>query len=153
MSAPGAGLIALGAMIGSLLADSGGGDEMSSTSSAPVVALLAGVIVAMFTMGTAIGASRDDLPASLSAAFPPIAGILLVVAAGGAGFWLVKQYFGLTVGETINSWSVMETVISVVGLVGVLLLSLVVQAGPGAARRQRRAAPTGSSTATTLACR
>jgi GntP family gluconate:H+ symporter len=43
-----------------------------------------------------------------------------------AGFWLVKQYFGLTVGETIKSWSVMETVISVVGLVGVLLLSLVV---------------------------
>ena len=36
------------------------------------------------------------------------------------------SYFGLTVGETIASWSVMETVISVVGLVGVLLLSLVV---------------------------
>ena len=43
-----------------------------------------------------------------------------------AGFWLVKEYFGLTVWETIKSWSVMETVISVVGLVCVLLLSLVV---------------------------
>ena len=43
-----------------------------------------------------------------------------------AGFWLVKEYFGLTVGETIKSWSVMETVISVVGLVFVLLVSLVV---------------------------
>ena len=43
-----------------------------------------------------------------------------------AGFWLVKEYFGLTVGETIKSWSVMETVISVVGLIGVLILSGVV---------------------------
>jgi len=43
-----------------------------------------------------------------------------------AGFWLVKEYFGLTVGETIKSWSVMETVISVVGFLLVLLLSLVV---------------------------
>jgi GntP family gluconate:H+ symporter len=43
-----------------------------------------------------------------------------------AGFWLVKEYFGMTVGQTLKSWSVMETVISVVGLVCVLLLSLVV---------------------------
>jgi len=43
-----------------------------------------------------------------------------------AGFWLVKEYFGLTVGETIKSWSVMETVISVFGFVLVYLLSLVV---------------------------
>jgi GntP family gluconate:H+ symporter len=32
----------------------------------------------------------------------------------------------MTVGQTIKSWSVMETIISVVGLIGVLLLSLVV---------------------------
>ena len=32
----------------------------------------------------------------------------------------------MTVGETIKSWSVMETLISVVGLIGVLLLSIVV---------------------------
>jgi gluconate:H+ symporter, GntP family len=43
-----------------------------------------------------------------------------------AGFWLVKEYFGLTVGQTLKSWSVMETVISVVGLVLVLVLNLVV---------------------------
>jgi GntP family gluconate:H+ symporter len=40
-----------------------------------------------------------------------------------AGFWLVKEYFGMTVGETLKSWSVMETVISVVALIGVLILS------------------------------
>ncbi|HEV7472396.1 MAG TPA: hypothetical protein VGO23_21790, partial [Pseudonocardia sp.] len=46
-----------------------------------------------------------------------------------AGFWLVKEYFGLTVGQTIKSWSMMETVISVVGLLVVLLLSVIVRAG------------------------
>lgn len=43
-----------------------------------------------------------------------------------AGFWLVKEYFGLTVGQTLKSWSVMETVISVVGLVCVLVLNVFV---------------------------
>lgn len=43
-----------------------------------------------------------------------------------AGFWLVKEYFGMTVGQTIKTWSLMETVLSVSGLVFVLLLGLVV---------------------------
>ncbi|MFL6080201.1 MAG: GntP family permease [Ornithinibacter sp.] len=43
-----------------------------------------------------------------------------------AGFWLVKEYFGLTVGETIKSWSVMETVISVFGFALVMLASVLV---------------------------
>jgi len=29
-----------------------------------------------------------------------------------AGFWLIKEYFGLTVGQNIKTWSLMETVIS-----------------------------------------
>ena len=43
-----------------------------------------------------------------------------------AGFWLVKEYFGLTVGETIKSWSVMETVISVFGFALVMLASILI---------------------------
>lgn len=43
-----------------------------------------------------------------------------------AGFWLVKEYFGMTVGQTIKTWSIMETVLSVAGLVFVLLLGLVI---------------------------
>ena len=65
---------------------------------------------------------------------PGVALLVLAIGAGSlffshvndAGFWLVKEYFGLTVGQTIKTWSVMETIISVVGLVGVLLLNLVV---------------------------
>jgi len=190
-------------------------DDKSSLKSAldvvgnPIVALLAGVLVAMVTMGWAIGASRQDVSKSTGGALPPIAGILLIVAAGGgfkqvlvdsgvgnvvadtakgshlsvlvlgwlvavgirlatgsatvatitaagivsglasslssshlallvlaigsgslffshvndAGFWLVKEYFGMTVGETIKSWSVMETILSVVGLLGALAMS------------------------------
>jgi GntP family gluconate:H+ symporter len=54
------------------------------------------------------------------------AGSLFFSHVNDAGFWLVKEYFGLTVGQTLRSWSVMETVVSVVGLLGVLALSLVV---------------------------
>jgi gluconate:H+ symporter, GntP family len=54
------------------------------------------------------------------------AGSLFFSHVNDAGFWLVKQYFGLTVWETIKSWSVMETVISVVALICVLILSLIV---------------------------
>lgn len=43
-----------------------------------------------------------------------------------AGFWLVKEYFGLDVGQNLKTWSVMETVISVVGLLVVLVASLFV---------------------------
>jgi GntP family gluconate:H+ symporter len=175
----------------------------------PVVALLAGVLVAIGTLGARAGLDRRAISASLAGGLPPIAGILLIVAAGGgfkqtlvdagvgdligalatganlsavllgwlvavgirvatgsatvatiaaagivaplavgrtgtelalvvlaigagslffshvndAGFWLVKEYFGLTVGQTLATWSVLETLISVVGLAGVLLLA------------------------------
>ena len=57
-----------------------------------------------------------------------------------AGFWLVKEYFGLSVGDTLKTWSVMETIISVAGLAGVLGLRVFVsyaQAGPATASRRR----------------
>ncbi|MNR66366.1 High-affinity gluconate transporter [compost metagenome] len=43
-----------------------------------------------------------------------------------AGFWLVKQYFNMTVAETFKTWSMMETILSVVGIIFIMLLSLVV---------------------------
>ena len=63
-------------------------------------------------------------PAQLSLLVLAIgAGSLFFSHVNDAGFWLVKEYFGLTVGQTIKSWSVMETIISVVGLICVLGLS------------------------------
>jgi GntP family gluconate:H+ symporter len=43
-----------------------------------------------------------------------------------AGFWLINQYFGMSVADTLKTWSAMETHISVVGLARVMALSLVV---------------------------
>ena len=54
------------------------------------------------------------------------AGSLFFSHVNHAGFWLVKEYFGMTVGQTIKTWSVMETIISVVAGAIVLLLSLVI---------------------------
>jgi gluconate:H+ symporter, GntP family len=52
------------------------------------------------------------------------AGSLFFSHVNDAGFWLVKEYFGLTVGPTIKTWSVMETLISVMGLGLTVLLSV-----------------------------
>ncbi|MFI1766412.1 GntP family permease [Streptomyces sp. NPDC020800] len=178
----------------------------------PLIALLAAVLVGFFTLGRAAGFSRERLQQTVDKGLMPIAGILLIVGAGGgfkqtlidcgvgqmildmsrnwsipalllgwliavvirlatgsatvatvsaaglvaplaadmstthtallvlavgagslffsfvndAGFWLVKEYFGLSVGQTVKTWSVMETIISVVAGGLVLLLSLVV---------------------------
>ncbi|MBW9234883.1 hypothetical protein JQK62_22150, partial [Leptospira santarosai] len=43
-----------------------------------------------------------------------------------AGFWMFKEFFGLTLKETFATWTLLETIISVSGLVFVLLLSLFV---------------------------
>ncbi len=178
----------------------------------PFIALLIAVFVAMYTFGRGSGMDRAGITKSIGDSLPPIAGILLIVSAGGgfkqvlidtgigtlladwatganvsvlllawvvavlirlatgsatvatitasalmvglveglgqgevslvvlaigagsvffshvndAGFWLVKEYFGLSVGQTIKSWSLMETVLSVSGLVCVLLLGIVI---------------------------
>lgn len=40
------------------------------------------------------------------------------------GFWMFKEYFNVSVKDTFLSWSLMESIVSVVGLLGVLVLSL-----------------------------
>ncbi|MFF2304681.1 gluconate:H+ symporter [Streptomyces sp. NPDC058128] len=185
--------------------------KVTDVIGSPLIALLAAVIVGMFTLGRAAGFTKERLSTTVEKSLAPIAGVLLIVGAGGgfkqtlidigvgqmildfsenwsipalllawliavairlatgsatvatisaaglvaplaagmsttetallvlaigagslffshvndAGFWLVKEYFGMTVGQTIKTWSVMETIISVVGIGFVLLLSLV----------------------------
>ncbi|MFF5705040.1 gluconate:H+ symporter [Streptomyces sp. NPDC012794] len=185
--------------------------KVTDVAGSPLIALLAAVLVGMVTLGRAAGFSRAALSSTVEKSLAPIAGILLIVGAGGgfkqtlidagvgrmvldlsqdwavpalllawliavairlatgsatvatisaaglvaplaagmpatetallvlaigagslffshvndAGFWLVKEYFGMSVGQTLKTWSVMETIISVTGLGFVLLLSLV----------------------------
>jgi Gnt-I system high-affinity gluconate transporter len=42
-----------------------------------------------------------------------------------AGFWLYKEYFGVSIKNSLRSWTIMETILAVVGLFGVLALELV----------------------------
>ncbi|ENO0892294.1 gluconate permease [Staphylococcus pseudintermedius] len=54
------------------------------------------------------------------------AGSIFCSHVNDAGFWMFKEYFGLTVKETFLTWSLIETIISVSGLVLVLFISLFV---------------------------
>ena len=175
----------------------------------PLVALLAAVLLGMETLGRRAGFDRERLSRTVEKSFAPVAGVILIVGAGGgfkqtlvdvgiggmimdiskkwsipalllgwliavvirlatgsatvatvsasgivaplatdlssthaallvlaigagslffshvndAGFWLVKEYFGFNISQTIRTWSVMETLISVVAGAVVLLLS------------------------------
>lgn len=51
------------------------------------------------------------------------AGSLGVSHVNDAGFWMFKEYFDLDIKETLLTWTVLETIISVVGLIGVLILA------------------------------
>ncbi len=50
------------------------------------------------------------------------AGSLAASHVNDAGFWLFKEYFNLSVKDTLRSWTMMETIVAVVGLAGVLVL-------------------------------
>ena len=52
------------------------------------------------------------------------AGSLMFSHVNDAGFWLFKEYFNLSIKDTIRSWSLMETIVAIVGLGGVLLLEI-----------------------------
>ena len=53
------------------------------------------------------------------------AGSLVLSHVNDAGFWLVKEFFNMTVPQTLQTWTVAETIIGVAGLVFTLLLGLV----------------------------
>jgi GntP family gluconate:H+ symporter len=85
--------------------------------------------VATVTASGLMAPILGSLPGRTSAPLTALAigaGSLFFSHVNDAGFWLVKEYFGMTVGETIATWSVMETILSVTGLVLVLAAGLVV---------------------------
>ncbi|MEU7785886.1 MULTISPECIES: gluconate:H+ symporter [unclassified Amycolatopsis] len=124
------------------LVDAGVGDVITGLAKdANLSPLLLGWLVAVairLATGSATVAtvSAAGIVAPLAAGMDPSQSALLVLAIGAgslffshvndAGFWLVKEYFGLSVGQTLKSWSVMETLISVVAIALILPLSLLV---------------------------
>ncbi|NNJ88927.1 MAG: gluconate transporter [Eudoraea sp.] len=50
-------------------------------------------------------------------------GSLMLSHVNDSGFWLFKGYFNLSVKDTLRSWTLMETTVGVVGLIGILILN------------------------------
>jgi Gnt-I system high-affinity gluconate transporter len=53
-------------------------------------------------------------------------GSLMFSHVNDSGFWMFKTYFQTSIKDTLKTWSLMETIVSIVGLLGVLLLDLMV---------------------------
>lgn len=53
-------------------------------------------------------------------------GSLMFSHVNDPGFWLFKEYFNLSIKNTIRSWSMMESIVSAVGIIGVMILNFVV---------------------------
>lgn len=111
-----------------------GGMQLSPMVLGWIIAALLRLSVGSATVAVITAAS---IMAPVAAATPQINRELLVVSIGAGsliashvndgGFWLVKEYFNMTVAETLVTWTLMETTISVAALGGVLALGLVVR--------------------------
>ncbi|MFC1443762.1 gluconate:H+ symporter [Streptacidiphilus sp. N1-10] len=90
-----------------------------ATGSATVATITAAGIVAPLATGMST-AHTSLLVLAIGA------GSLFFSHVNDAGFWLVKEYFGMSVGQTLKSWSAMETLISVLAIALIMPLSLLV---------------------------
>src|SRR5205807_5442651 len=89
-----------------------------ATGSATVAMTMAAGIVAPIAIHTGV---RPELLTIATGA-----GSLVFSHVNDGGFWLVKEYFNMSVAQTMKTWSVCETIISVVALLLTLGLSIVI---------------------------
>lgn len=97
---------------------------------------IAGVIRVCVGSATVAGLTAAGIVAPLLASHPEVNPSLMVLAVGAgslmlshvndSGFWLFKEYYNLSIRDTIRSWSLMETLVAVCGLVGVMILNSVI---------------------------
>jgi GntP family gluconate:H+ symporter len=90
-----------------------------ATGSATVATVTAAGIMAPLVASPDITVNKPLVALAIGA------GSLFFSHVNDAGFWLVKEFFGMSVGDTFKSWSVMETIISVVGLGLIMVASLI----------------------------
>ncbi len=89
-----------------------------SIGSATVAGLTAAGIVSTMAQGPDVNPELMVLSVG--------AGSLLCSHVNDTGFWMFKEYFNLSLKQTFLSWSTMETIISILGLMGVLILSKII---------------------------
>jgi len=93
-----------------------------ATGSATVaMATAAGIIAPIAAAAASTGGVRPELLVLATGA-----GALILSHVNDGGFWLVKEYFGMTVPQTFKTWTVCETIISLTALLFTLGLSAVV---------------------------
>jgi Gnt-I system high-affinity gluconate transporter len=86
-----------------------------SVGSATVSALTAaGIVLPIVTSGMV---NAELMVISIGA------GSLVMSQVNDVGFWLYKEYFTLSVKDTLKTWTVMETIIGITGLAGVLIIN------------------------------
>ena len=86
--------------------------------SATVAGLTAAGIVAPMLAGSSVSPSLIVLATG--------AGSLMFSHVNDGGFWMFKEYFNLSIKDTIKTWSLMETIVSIVGLIAVLGINFVI---------------------------
>jgi GntP family gluconate:H+ symporter len=126
-------IVGAGGGFGNVLRESGISQELVTTASAAHLSplLLGWFVAALIRLATgsatvAMTTACGIVAPIASAAGASVSPELLVLATGSGslifshvndgGFWLIKEYFGMTVGQTFKTWSLCETIISVMGL-------------------------------------
>lgn len=132
-------IIAAGGAFKQVLIDSGIGTDVSlffkESSLSPLVLgwLIATIIRIALGSATVAGLTAAGIVQPLvvqSGVSPELmvlsigAGSLMCSHVNDTGFWMFKEYFGISVSDTFKTWTVMETIIGVMGLIGVLLLNV-----------------------------
>lgn len=134
-------IIGAGGALKQVLVDSGVanyiGDVMQQSNISPLILawLIASLLRIALGSATVAGLTAAGIVAPVVAS-TGVSPELMVIATGAGsvifshvndpGFWLFKEYFNLSLPETLKSWSVAETIISVCGLVGVLIINAII---------------------------
>jgi gluconate:H+ symporter, GntP family len=135
-------VVGAGGFFGAVLSATGVGKVLATSladAGLPVIALAyvisCGMRIAQGSATVAIVTTTGivaPVVADLNYSQPQLALLVMSIASGSiiashvndGGFWIVSRYFGLSVKETLQTWTVLETVLSVVGFVMAALLSL-----------------------------
>ena len=133
-------IITAGGVFKQVLQDSGTGTYIASFSSKwqmpPLIFgwVITALLRVMIGSATVAGITAAGIVSPLVAA-GTVSPELMVLAVGSgsvfgshindSGFWMYKEFFRLTLKQTFLSWTVMETLISIIGLAGVLVLNAI----------------------------
>jgi GntP family gluconate:H+ symporter len=134
-------LVGAGGGFGRILQDSGTSQAIIDLALRAHISLLfsAWLVAALVRLATGSATVAMTMAAGIIAPIALHSGVrpeLLTIATGAGslifshfndgGFWLVKEYFGMSVADTLKSWSICETIVSLVGLLLTYALSTVV---------------------------